>query len=250
MAFYAKLNDTMNEFEKILLFTTGAGSCIPLGGLLARIENIHPKWLENELRHFVIALGGGILIAAVALVLVPEGSAHLSASADSVLFLFSGGLCFFGLERFLGRRHLEVPQMSAMLLDYIPESIALGGIFATGAQSAPLLALLIALQNLPEGFNAYREIKAVGGTSPRYILSVMCAFIPLGPLFGVLGFLFLAQRPDILGAIMLFAAGGILYLIFQDIAPQSRLRRHWAPPLGAVLGFCIGMLGDILLNHV
>jgi ZIP family zinc transporter len=49
---------------------------------------------------------------------------------------------------------------------------------------------------------------------------------------------------------MLFASGGILYLIFQDIAPQSHMQRHWAPPLGAVLGFCLGMLGNSVLNAI
>jgi ZIP family zinc transporter len=44
---------------------------------------------------------------------------------------------------------------------------------------------------------------------------------------------------------MLFAAGGILYVIFQDIAPQSKLKKHWAPPLGAVAGFLLGVLGKV-----
>jgi ZIP family zinc transporter len=47
---------------------------------------------------------------------------------------------------------------------------------------------------------------------------------------------------------MTFASGGILYLIFQDIAPQSTMRRHWTPPLGAVLGFVAGILGKKLLG--
>lgn len=46
-----------------------------------------------------------------------------------------------------------------------------------------------------------------------------------------------------LGASMLFASGEVLYLIFKDVAPQSRMQRHRAPPLGAVLGFALGMLG-------
>ncbi len=47
---------------------------------------------------------------------------------------------------------------------------------------------------------------------------------------------------------MSFASGGILYLIFQDIAPQIRMERHWTPPLGAVLGFAIGMVGHQLIG--
>jgi len=46
---------------------------------------------------------------------------------------------------------------------------------------------------------------------------------------------------------MLFASGGILYLVFQDVAPQSHLKRHWAPALGAVVGFGVGMLGQLLI---
>jgi ZIP family zinc transporter len=70
----------MSPIVEIILFTGIAGACIPLGGLLASIEHVHPKWLEQEFRHFVMAFGGGVLLAAVALVLVPEGMAHLSGS--------------------------------------------------------------------------------------------------------------------------------------------------------------------------
>ncbi len=47
---------------------------------------------------------------------------------------------------------------------------------------------------------------------------------------------------------MLFAAGGILYLIFQDIAPLSKAEKRWDPALGAMLGFLIGMIGTKLLG--
>jgi len=40
-----------------------------------------------------------------------------------------------------------------------------------------------------------------------------------------------------------------LYLIFQDIAPQSHLARHWAPPLGTVLGFFLALYSKMLLGH-
>ena len=47
---------------------------------------------------------------------------------------------------------------------------------------------------------------------------------------------------------MLFAAGGILYVVFQDIAPQAKLERHWSPPLGAVAGFLLGLIGQLLVS--
>ncbi len=33
----------------------------------------------------------------------------------------------------------------------------------------------------------------------------------------------------------------------ERIRPQSRLERHWAPPLGAVLGFVLALAGNLWL---
>ncbi len=236
----------MDDVTKIVLYTFFAGACIPLGGLLAYIEKIRPGWLENELRHTVIAFGGGILVAAVALLLVPEGIKYLHHPILSVLFFFLGGVSFFIIELFLGARRREKPQFTAMLLDYIPESLALGVAFAVGSKSAPLLAIYIGLQNLPEGFNAYRELRAIPDSNKLRILGFMFMLAPIGPMVAILGWVYWSNDEMFLGSTMLFASGGILYLIFQDIAPQSHMRRHWAPPLGAVLGFCLGMLGSNL----
>lgn len=238
----------MSDILNIILLTTAAGACIPLGGLLARIEHIQPQWLEQEFRHVVIAFGGGILLGAVAFVLVPEGNADMGDSPWGILIILGGGFCFFGVERWMGRQKLETPQLLGMLLDYVPEAIALGGLAASGSPIAGLLALLIGLQNLPEGFNAFRELKAKNHSARKSIL-VMCALVPLGPLAGLAGYFVLSSQAGALGAIMLFASGGVLYLIFQDIAPQSRLTRHWLPPLGAVFGFCFALLSEMLVSH-
>ena len=238
----------MADAFNIIAYTLCAGLCIPLGGALASIENLRPHWLDNESRHFIIAFGGGILVAAVALILIPEGTAYMHHTPLTIVVFLCGGICFFALEYALGMRHQEKPQLTAMLLDYIPESLALGGAFAIGAQSAPLLALFIGLQNIPEGFNAYRELRTAPALKRPHIFYFMLLLAPIGPVIGLLGWLYLSDKPMVLGAIMLFAAGGILYLIFQDIAPQSRMNRHWAPPLGAVLGFSVGMLGHHMLQ--
>jgi zinc transporter, ZIP family len=240
----------LEEFIRIIIYTTAAGACIPLGGLIARFEHIRPNWLENELRHFVTAFGGGILIGAVAIVLVPEGETYLNNSILVVPILIAGGVVFFLVERFLGRHQHEAPQLIAMLLDYIPESLALGGLIASGSATAPLLAILIGLQNFPEGFNAFRELDVLNNHRPKQTLKIMWALVVMGPFFGIIGWAFCAEYHYLLGAVMLFASGGILYLIFQDIAPQSKLKRHWAPPLGAVIGFGLALLGQLVVGHV
>jgi ZIP family zinc transporter len=232
----------------MLLFTTVSGSCILCGGLLARVERIRPRWLEQELRHTIIAFGGGILVAAIAFVLVPEGQAYFRAPILGVAIFLLGGLAFMQVERFLSKKQQDLPQTIAMMLDFVPESIAMGGMFALGSPSAPLLAVFIGLQNLPEGFNAYREIRAAAGDRKHGTLMIMSLMIFLGPVAGMLGWYIAPNSPRFVGATMLFASGGILYLLFQDIAPQSRLERHWAPTIGAVLGFSLAMVADLLVS--
>lgn len=240
-------NRAMSEILTIIILTGAAGSCIPIGGIIASYEHIHPNWLEKEFRHFLIAFGGGILLGAVAVVLVPEGISSMHDSMLSIPIILTGGLTFFAIERVLGLRRRESPQLMGMILDYVPEAIALGGLMALGSSVAPLLALLIGLQNLPEGFNSYRELKAHNGNDSQKTLLTMGGLVVLGPVAGLSGFYLLSEHQAILGAIMLFSSGGILYLIFQDIAPQSRLKKHWAPPLGAVFGFCLALFSKMLV---
>lgn len=239
----------MSEVLSIVILTVLAGSCIPIGGLIGSIEKIQPRWLENEFRHGLIAFGGGILLGAVAVVLIPEGIASMNKPMLAIPITLIGGLVFFVIERFLGLRRRETPQMLGMVLDYIPESIALGGMMALKSPIAPLLAVLIGLQNLPEGFNAYHELKNVNNSNPKITLLTMCSLVILGPISGLSGYFFLSEQQSILGMIMLFSSGGILYLIFQDIAPQSRLEKHWAPPLGAVFGFCLALFSKMFIGN-
>lgn len=239
--------DSLSPPALIALLGFLAGVCIPLGGLLAVYTRFSPKWLEAEFRHFVIALGGGILVGAVGLVLVPQGLKSMDHSHWALAWFLAGSALFFLIERAMGRRKVQAPQFMGMLLDYIPEAIALGGMLAAGAKEAPLLALLIGLQNLPEGFNAYRELRQQKWSGQSILLG-MCALVVLGPLSGLAGYHLLGGSPEVLGALMLFASGGILYLIFQDIAPQSKLRRHWGPPIGSAVGFSLAMLSHLLIS--
>ncbi|MFE8072425.1 divalent cation transporter [Marinobacteraceae bacterium S3BR75-40.1] len=247
------------DWFRLLGLSILAGAAIPIGAAIGRFRWIHREWLEQEMRHGVIAFGGGVLLAAVALVLVPEGSKSLSI-LDTVLWMLSGGIFFCAIDILLARSQTSASQLVAMLADFLPEAMALGALLASDGNSALLLALLIALQNLPEGFNAYRELVAQNdprhvhrgrvaqGLSPNRVLFMFLLLVLVGPAAALFGHLVLSEMPWTLGGLMLFASGGILYLTFQDLAPQSRLERHWAPPLGAVCGFLLGLVGHLMLK--
>lgn len=235
----------MHPLLIVVMFTLSAGIAMPLGAALASVEHIRPYWLESEFRHSVVAFGGGALLAAVALVLVPQAIAQLSPWSAALCFC-AGGMAFMGLDILLYRMKTSASQLAAMLADFIPESLALGAAFALGGDGALLLAGLMMLQNLPEGFNAYRELRKATAYSRAKILILFTAMALLGPLAGVSGYLWLSNSPLWVALIMQFAAGGILYSVFQDIAPQAKLNKHWAPSLGALLGFVLGIVGHML----
>ncbi|APE30640.1 divalent cation transporter [Halomonas aestuarii] len=236
----------MEAWQTVVALTLMAGMAMPLGAWLARVECIAIDWLENELRHGIIALGGGALLSAVALVLVPDSLSAISPFAATACFV-AGGLAFMALDIALNRSGTSASQLAAMLSDFVPEALALGAIFATDNPGSLLLAGLMALQNLPEGFNAYHELRSSTTYSSRRLIGLFLLAACLGPIAGLSGLLWLAHYPSAVAMIMLFAAGGILYSVFQDLAPQAKLARHWGPPLGAVMGFALGIAAHMLM---
>lgn len=232
------------ELTTLLLVSLMAGLAMPAGALMAFGRGFQPRWLEKELRHGVLALGAGALVSAVALVLVPEGIKDVSVITACICFV-GGALAFMALDIYLAKTNTPASQLAAMLSDFIPESLALGTTAALGG-STLLLGVLITVQNVPEGFNAYRQMRAKGRANRKKIVWLFAAMALLGPAMSALGYFVLAEYPVIVSGIMLFAAGGILYSVLQDIAPQIRMENHWLPPLGGIVGFLIGMIGYML----
>lgn len=225
-----------------------AGLAIPMGAGMATWRGLRHFCLERELDSFVTYLGGGALLAALALVLVPEGMTLLPSWAAGLSFMV-GGLVFwrFSIHQKNGSGGFAV--FMGMLLDYFPESLALGAAAATGAGSALLLTLLIFIQNMPQGFSAYTELRHGGGDSPRPWLWPAFLLAPLvGPAAAWFGFSLLSGHPQALGVILLFCSGGILYLLLDEIAPGAHLKNHHFPTLGSVLGFVLGLLGAMWTN--
>lgn len=237
----------MNELLLLALLTLGAGLAMPFGALIGSYGRRDNRLNENAFSHTVMAFGGGALLSAVALVLVPDGIEVLNPLTAVVCFLL-GGLFFMVLDIRLARSSTPASQMLAMLLDFVPESLALGAAFAIGNSSAFLLATLIVLQNIPEGFNAFRELSSSANYSGRTIILSFTAMAFLGPLSAVGGYYWFSDHPTALAMTVMTAAGGILYSVFQDIAPKVKLEKHWAPPMGAVLGFMLGIIGEMLLS--
>ena len=230
----------------MIALTWLAGFTAFLGALLAKWEGSAESANKQKLVHGVVAIGGGILLSAVMFALLPEANNNLPVWAVALAFM-TGGVLFCLVDQWLAKQASQASQLLAMLLDFIPEALSLGAMFAIKPEFGMLLALFIGLQNLPEGFNAFRELQGSKLSEKKRLVGFfLVAFI--GPLAALTGHWVLADYTEATAVIMATASGGILYLIFQDIAPQSTMPRYWTPPLGAVFGFIIGLLGNQLLG--
>ncbi len=236
----------MADVCKVILYSLASGATIIVGGIFARFEVFPDSQLKNEISHGIVALGGGILVAAVAFVLAPRAIDSLSL-IFMILTFFIGSLCFLFIDRYISKRGGRGAQLLAMMMDFIPEAIALGAIFANEPRTGLLLAIFIGMQNLPEGYNSFADLVNSGFSINKSLL-ILIPFSLIGVVAAICGFLLLSGQERLVASLMSFAAGGILYLVFQDIAPMARVKNQWAPAIGATFGFMLGMIGEKLIS--
>ena len=237
----------MSEITTVILYSFFSGITVLFGALTSKFyEKLKKSILKEEFIHGTVAFGGGVLIAAVAFVLTPPAIKSLSFFSIGFIF-FLGVAFFFILDKFISTKGGTLAQLMAMLMDFIPEAISLGAVFAHNNRLGLLLAIFIGLQNYPEAFNAYRDLRK-SGYSPNRAVTILAPMSLIGIFAALLGHYLLSGKPQLIASLMLFSAGGILYLIFQDIAPMSKLKNYRIPAIGATLGFFVGMVGEKILG--
>ncbi|MGO2562176.1 ZIP family metal transporter [Psychrobacter sp.] len=232
---------------ELILFSGFAGATVFIGGVLANIFDHHIKDspFKSQLVHTLMSFGAGIILSALALVLIPKGMEVLSVWGVMASFSL-GAVLFMFIDRRLAKSGSQQATLLAMMMDFVPESIALGAVFAIEPQMAILLAVFIGLQNLPEAFNSFRDL-VQSGFSVKKTLAIFFILSFFGIISALIGHFLLSQHPSMTAYLMTFASGGILYLLIQDIIPESKLNSNYMTSLGATFGFLIGVVGEMLI---
>ncbi|MBU1077689.1 MAG: divalent cation transporter [Spirochaetes bacterium] len=234
----------MNNVLKISLYAYIGGLPIIIGGLLSAFLQSKKIGLKSTINHWFVAFAGGALISAIAFVLVPRSISVFSAPELLVIFL-SGTFTFMVIDMLIARVGESLGIVISMMMDFLPEALALGATFALSHKFGLLLAVFIGLQNLPEGFGSYIELTKRMKSRSALLLLFGLSFV--GIIAALSGVFFLSNKPAVVDLILLYAGGGIMYLVFQDIAPLSRGKNDWIPATGASIGFVIGMIGEKIL---
>ena len=206
------------------------------GGLIARYVNF-----SNRQTLFFTAFGAGILISAAIFGMVLEAEKTLGTIMTLSAFV-AGSIVFTIADVIAEREGGGAGILLGISLDTIPESLALGASIAGGAGF--VIALLIGIQNVPEGIASFREMTsgkrtAFRGSKRKALIAI--GFVSVMPIFlGLVGLFFMQGMQFVIALTLAISAGGIFYMLFYDMIPKAHKERNWLPTFGAVLGFIIG----------
>jgi len=236
-----------NVLQKIILLSGFSGITVFIGGLLAYYFNHHVKEspVKSEITQTMMSFGAGIILSALSLVLIPKGMEELKLLPMAISFV-TGAVIFLFIDLYLKTKVGQTATLLAMLLDFIPEAIVLGAVIVIDPKMAILLAIFIGLQNLPESFNAFRDLVQCGFTVKKTL--VIFFFLSFFGIGGALtGYFLLSDYPNLTAHLMIFSSGGILYLLMEDIIPETNLEKSYYSSLGATFGFLAGIIGDRIM---
>jgi ZIP family zinc transporter len=233
--------------QKIILLSGFSGITIFIGGLLAYYFNHHVKEspVKKEIIQTMMSFGAGIILSALSLVLIPKGMEELNLLPMAISFV-AGAVTFLFIDLYLKKKVGQTATLLAMMLDFVPEAIVLGAVFVIDPNMATLLAIFIGLQNLPESFNAFRDLIQSGFTVKKTLVTFFFLSF-FGIIAALSGHFLLSDYPNLTAHLMIFASGGILYLLIEDIIPESNLEKSYFSSLGATFGFLAGIIGDKII---
>jgi len=209
----------------------------------------------------MLGFAAGVMLAATAFsLLIPaikDGGAWVAVGG-----LLLGALALHLIDRFVPHEHFirghEGPSsrlrkiwlfVLAITIHNFPEGLAVGVGFGGGALGPAIaLAAGIGLQNMPEGLAVALPLVGEGYARRRALLYATLTGLvePMGGLLGVS--LVMLARP-LLPWGLAFAAGAMLFVISDEIIPESHRNGHERlATFGVMIGFAVMMLLDVLLG--
>ena len=186
---------------------------------------------------------------------------------------FLAGGAFIGLiDRVLPHLHHDMPRESAegletgwqrtvllvlaITLHNIPEGLAVGVAFGAAAAGMPAatlggavaLAIGIGLQNFPEGAAVAIPLRREGLSRPRAFWYGQLSGI-VEPVAGFVGAVAVIVMRPFLPYALAFAAGAMIYVVVEELIPESQAGSHGDyATLGALGGFALMMVLDVALG--
>ena len=231
--------------------------------------------MNNKIQKLLLGFASGVMIAAsVWSLLIPsiemaEEQGKLGWIPAAVGFLL-GMIFLLILDSLIPHMHLnnEKPEgiksklkkttmlVLAVTLHNIPEGMAVGVLFAGALMGnsgmtiagAMVLAIGIAIQNFPEGAIISMPLKSEGESKLKsFGYGVLSGIVE--PISALITILLTNIVVPILPYLLAFAAGAMMYVVVEELIPESQSGEHSnIGTIGVAIGFIIMMILDVALG--
>ena len=247
----------------VLLTALGVGGATVIGAVLGVIF----KKITHSFSDIVLSFAAGVMLAAAVLGLILPSLDYGGdfAIVTTVAGIFVGALALNVIDKLVphlprmvgsdieehesnGKLSKVLLFVTAIAIHNLPEGIAAGVGFGSGnTAEALLIAGGIALQNIPEGMVIIGPMLASGVSLKRtFLIAAATGVIEI--VGTLLGFFAVSISSAILPFALAFAGGTMLYVISDEMIPETHHGETPGVTYALLIGFCIMLISDVLLG--
>ena len=249
--------------EFVLLTALGVGGATVIGAIIGFLF----RGISHKFSDIVLSFAAGVMLAAAVLGLVLPSLEYGGKFGIliTVAGIFAGAFCLNLIDKLVPHLHKMVGAdieshrsanldkvllfVAAIAIHNFPEGIAAGVGFGSGdTAQALIIAGGIALQNIPEGMVIIGPMLAAGVPPKRTFF--YAALTGVVEVIGTLiGFFAVSVSTAILPFALAFAGGTMLYVISDEMIPETHAHGSEQGATYALLvGFCVMLITDVLLG--
>ena len=249
--------------DLVLWTALGVGGATIIGALIGFAF----KKISHTFSDIVLSFAAGVMLAAAVLGLILPSLEYGGkyGIVMTIAGIFAGAMCLNLIDKLVPHLHkmagvegeahnnAELGRVllfvMAIAIHNLPEGIAAGVGFGSGDTSqALMIAGGIALQNIPEGMVIIGPMLAAGVKPGRtFLLALATGLIEV--VGTLIGYFAVAISAAILPFALAFAGGTMLYVISDEMIPETHAHGHERGATYALLvGFCLMLLFDVLLG--
>lgn len=247
-----------------ILASLGAGLMTGIGAIpIFFTKNISEKMLD-----ILLGFAAGVMLAATSFSLIVPSLDYSGGGVKGALItgagIIVGGLFLDFTDKYSPHEHLLDKRVEggasaslkkiwlfiiAITIHNFPEGLAVGvGFGDNDIANGLTLAIGIGLQNIPEGLAvAIALVREKYNQKNAFGIALLTGLVE--PIGGLLGLLLVSIFKPILPFTLAFAAGAMLFVISDEIIPETHQGGHEREAtFGVIIGFVIMMLLDVTLG--
>jgi zinc transporter ZupT len=244
------------------------GMLIPLLGTLLGAAIVYAKNnITDDIRMILVGVTSGIMISIAVWGMTEPAILGIKSNGGGIIPIIicfcAGVMIQYLIDGMVPHTHVysditegpksgldpEIKVMLTEVIHHIPEGIAIGAIYAghflktewISASTALVLAIAIAVQNIPEALFVSLPIKEKGINTGKSFLMGVISGVPI-PLLGIITVITALLFPGALPYIMAFAGGALIYTTIEEIPQLASGKDNDKGALSFMLGFAVVMM--------